>query len=115
MHAILMLNCLNRLRATTPESAVTDEFIAACLGGIPKRRIVDLSFELIEAGYVIVATCGKRPGRFLIPPGGDLEPARRYYESLRGRASRIFRRRRALRRAIERTAGQQLSLFEEAR
>lgn len=118
--ALRLLGVLRQQSAHAPDAALTDERLAA-LTRLPKRLLVDLAGELLEHGYLVIATCGPRPGRFLLAPDGDLAPAYRYQHELRGRAIAIMRRRKALSAAIRLAESRrspdstgQLSLFQGA-
>jgi hypothetical protein len=68
---------------------------------LPQRDIIDLADELLAAGHIVIARCAPPMGRWLLPPGADLAPAREYLAQLHGRGLKVLARERRLRRAIE--------------
>lgn len=116
--AVRLLRALREHGATRRAAALTDARLAE-LTGLAARELVDLSFELIEHGWLVLAETVAPPGRWLLEPGADLAPARAYLDSLQERSVAIFRRRAAVRACIERyeslaqtaAPGAQLGLF----
>lgn len=117
-----LLEVLNQAGAHTWRSALRDKHLAVMLGCSP-REISELAFECIEAGHLVLAsTDSDRGGRFVLPPGANLGPARHYAESLGRRAAKIFRRRTAVLNVIaaaearggQAPATEQLALFAGA-
>lgn len=94
--AIRLLEYLRAVRAHEPATAKTDAAISEETG-IAHRTVIDAAGELLDAGYLVLAG---ETGRYLLLPGGDLAAAHVYMTSLRSRAVQVFRRRRAVRRAI---------------
>ncbi len=97
---------LTALRAN--EGPQTDRHLAG-QAGLSVRQIVDVADELLQAGYLVVATTSPPFGRWL----GTIADARTYERVLRSRALKILIRRRHLRQAIARQAGQ-LDMFTAA-
>lgn len=86
--AAKLLDVLRAHYADCPGRALTDKFIAGA-SGLTHREIIDLSFELIDAGFISVA-CDT--GRYLVPPTGNLHQAQRYCDDLHSRAAKIHKR-----------------------
>ena len=97
-NAIRLLSVLKALAAPATDAWLAD----AC--NLHKRDIIDVAGELLAAGYLVLAD-GR--GRWL----GTVEQAAAYLGVLERRAKRIFRRRRAVRNAIDRHRRGQLKLF----
>lgn len=111
--AVRILAELRRAGATSPERALTHRALAAATG-VPYRDVIDATGELLESGILVLASCGTPPGCWLLPAGADPAPARRYLEQLTRRCLAIFRRRRAVKRAIDGRTHRQHNLFEGA-
>lgn len=97
--AVRLLSVLRSV-ARGPENATPDKRLAE-LCQVAPRIVVDLAGELLDAGYIVIASCKPPMGRFLLEPGDDMAPARAYLASLRRRGIRVLRRRRRLASAIE--------------
>ena len=102
--AVTLLSHLRRC-AFTPSCAKTDREIARATG-LAQRDVIDLSDELIRAGYGVVAACTPPMGRFLTD---DPDVLRGYAERLYSRGRKIMRRAHDVGRVAEvcdsRTAG----------
>lgn len=105
--AVALLGVLRQ--ATAP---LTDRTLAAMIG-TTTREVIDLRDELIRHGYWVIASCKSPYGSCLTADPNAVEA---YLDTLRSRGVKIFRRRRDLRRALQRPAlppaqpGQQLAL-----
>jgi len=82
-----------------PAQAKPDRLIADVLD-CPERQIIDLAGELLEAGYMVLASCQSPCGRYLLDERGDLEPGHEYVRSLRSRALWILRRYKRAKNAV---------------
>jgi len=84
-----------------PGQPLTDARLAQAVG-VPVRRVIDLAYELIAAGHLVVASCDRiAPGRFLLLPGDDLRPAWQYLRVLESRGRKVFTRLQHFRTALE--------------
>lgn len=104
-NAIRLLEALTAAQAYAPARALTDRQLAeAC--SLPARAIIDAAGELLDVGYLVVASCGTPPGRWLFSrvhsDPADLRHARAYLQSLNRRAMRILHRRRTVRDSLRR-------------
>ena len=113
-----VLSVLRCMHAYSECRAVTDHVIAD-KASLPKRVIIDASLELLRAGYLVIASCTGKRGRYLIPPGADLRPAVHHAQSLESRGKHVLERARAVRDCIARyeslagSPGHTLPLFSE--
>lgn len=94
-----LLRLLKR-HATERRNAITDATIAHMIGVDP-RQVIKLAGELIEVGHLVVAETTDPPGRWLVSRAEDLHYARHYSNVLGHRGVENWRRRSAVRRAIE--------------
>ena len=79
---------------------LTDRELAGRIG-VAQRAVIDLAAELIEAGYLVIATCdSSAPGRCLLLPTDDLAPVYQYYKDLKDRGVAVLHRARALGAAL---------------
>lgn len=93
-----------RAHAHSVLAAQTDRRLAE-LTGLPQRDLVEYALELLEHGYIVVASCAHPMGRYLVDPvtatDRELDDARIYADKLDKRGVRVLHRARELRRAIE--------------
>ena len=99
-NALRLLEALHREAAYGPAWAVKQATLAELIDR-PVREIVILAAELLEAGILVLATCGDPPGCFLLRLEDDLTPAQTYLKSLRQRALSVLGRYRLVKGAIE--------------
>ncbi len=92
-----LLDVLRERGADRPEAALTDSVLAEAIGCRPRDVILHAG-ELLQAGYLVLATCtGRRKGRFV----GTVNQAERYAEALRRRAGAIRERAEAVESALQ--------------
>lgn len=116
--ALRVLAVLRGMHAYSESRAVTDKVIAD-KANLPRRVIIDAALELLRAGILVIATCTRSRGRYIIQPGGDLRPAHLHAQSLEQRGKGVMARARAVRDCIARyesmagSPGHTLPLFQE--
>lgn len=94
-----LLRLLLEASAHRPDRAIKDA-VAAPLIGCRERDVIDFAAELIDADWLICATCKPPFGRFVVRSCDDLAPAYEYYRSLRERTRAVGMRSWRIRRAI---------------
>jgi hypothetical protein len=93
-----------------PGAMVKDKDLAKSVH-VSERDVIDLAGELIDAGYLVPASCDvSNPGRCLLKPGDDLMPAVEYLKVLRSRGVKVLWRRRRFRDALRAAGAGQLNL-----
>lgn len=87
--AELLLQTFIRLGAFDAANAVTDARLAK-MTGIPKRDVIDVRDELLDAGHLVVARTVKPKGSFIDMGIPASEESGHYQDSLESRGKKIL-------------------------